>query len=393
MLIKSRRWVLFISLLLFFPTVNILFQNCGVNFRASSNSSFFSATSYRADLVWNSQDSSHISANGFNQVERWLDKTKQMMGLYPPLRANSSSIALEQAPLLEQNGSNKFFLNLHDRKELRSTTEDLRHLLSDKYTVGFFIDSIEIPTDQSQRVRVFDLMSPNGVSDGYVGIDISASQVSAFHWFSNTSYHFVNKIITSEELSKGLAIVVRYGPDYESLSLSINGELATEKTTSATVPPQLGLVTRFLRVNSNYAGNGGFYLYELALWNQSLSEGEVQSLSAAYYGSYVLGIGGGVTAPGNGSSNNSFASVAAVLGKARPSGSCTGCHGSITQRSWLMGQGSGPTQWVIPGDSAQSLLIKALRHASGATAMPPSGAAIPDSEIQVIEKWIDAGAK
>ncbi len=390
---QSQRWPGLILLVALIPAMNFLFQNCGSSPNSNGGASLFSAASYGADLVWNSNEIKNISVNEFKQVERWLDFNNELVGLYPPLRINSQSLEIEKSPLLEKDENDKSILNFKDRKNLRTINEDLRVFLSDKYTVGFFVKNVEFPSIDPINVRVFDLMSPNGVSDGYIGVDVTPTQVSAFYWFGQTSYRFAAIDITNDELKNGLGVLVRLGPDYESMALSVNGRVAEQYILTTTPPPLLGFVTRQLQLNSP-EGNGGFHLYEFALWRSALSDSELAEYSKAYYESYVLGLKGNVKAPSDaGQNGGAFTTVATVFNKSRGGVSCVGCHGSISQKSWLLSQKSNDNLWVVPNDSAASQLIKALRHLSGATAMPRSGGAIPEDEIKVIEDWINNGAK
>ena len=75
---------------------------------------------------------------------------------------------------------------------------------------------------------------------------------------------------------------------------------------------------------------------------------------------------------------------------------CWSCHGPELQQgglrldsldSILKGGGRGPA--VVPGDAAQSLLIRALRHEG--PQMPPTGRLSSES-VAAIEEWIDRGA-
>lgn len=251
-----------------------------------------------------------------------------------------------------------------------------------------------MPVDQHKIVRVFDLLSPNGIGDGYLGVDVTSTQVKAFYWFGERAYHWVVHNITTEDLQKGLGVLVRFGPDYESLALSVNGQMATQKNTSVSPPPLLGNVTRSLRLNSGYDGNGGFHLYEISVWNSALSDIDLATYSNAYYSSYVLGLGAAVRQPtGPGQPADPFSKVTAVFNKSRQTGSCVGCHGSISQKSWLLSQQSNGNPWIKAGDSGGSQIVKAIRRSTGATPMPPSGSAILESEIKIIEDWINSGAQ
>ena len=76
--------------------------------------------------------------------------------------------------------------------------------------------------------------------------------------------------------------------------------------------------------------------------------------------------------------------------------SCTGCHGSSgglslsSYTSLMTGGESGAV--VTPGDGAGSLLIKKLRGTAG-TRMPKGQDPLNDTTINLIETWINEGAK
>ena len=78
---------------------------------------------------------------------------------------------------------------------------------------------------------------------------------------------------------------------------------------------------------------------------------------------------------------------------------CTSCHGRLKQKGHLRldagalalkGGKNGPA--VLPRQSLASHLIQRLRDADPERRMPPEGAPLADSEIDLIAAWIDAGA-
>jgi hypothetical protein len=79
---------------------------------------------------------------------------------------------------------------------------------------------------------------------------------------------------------------------------------------------------------------------------------------------------------------------------------CFECHGSRKQESGLQmdrttalleGGNSGPG--ILPGNSAESLLVEAIRGGGERiTKMPPRGPALTDAEVATITRWIDEGA-
>jgi len=79
---------------------------------------------------------------------------------------------------------------------------------------------------------------------------------------------------------------------------------------------------------------------------------------------------------------------------------CLSCHGPQTKRAGLRldtaaaaleGGASGPT--LVPGNSAKSLIIRAMAGEEGLERMPPRGDRVTAAELATIAAWIDAGAK
>jgi mono/diheme cytochrome c family protein len=79
---------------------------------------------------------------------------------------------------------------------------------------------------------------------------------------------------------------------------------------------------------------------------------------------------------------------------------CYSCHGPEKQRSGLRldtaaaavkGGDSGPA--IVPGNSKDSRLIKALTGADDVVQMPPKGEKLTAEQVALLKKWIDAGAK
>src|SRR5438105_850804 len=77
---------------------------------------------------------------------------------------------------------------------------------------------------------------------------------------------------------------------------------------------------------------------------------------------------------------------------------CYGCHGPEVQQSGLRldlrqnalrGGDYGPV--IVPGNSAESKLIRRLVNGDGGLQMPPTGA-LSDDEIGILRAWIDQGA-
>src|ERR1044072_7737256 len=76
---------------------------------------------------------------------------------------------------------------------------------------------------------------------------------------------------------------------------------------------------------------------------------------------------------------------------------CLACHNdknsssglSLASRTSLL-TGGARGQAVVPGSPQDSIIVAALRQ-TGKLKMPPTGK-LPDAEIELIEKWIAAGA-
>ena len=81
---------------------------------------------------------------------------------------------------------------------------------------------------------------------------------------------------------------------------------------------------------------------------------------------------------------------------------CARCHGGTnhrgglnidTRQGLLKGGHDGPV--VVPGDPANSLLIKLIRHEGPVDdpgPMPPNKPQISDTDIAIVTQWVKAGA-
>ncbi len=77
---------------------------------------------------------------------------------------------------------------------------------------------------------------------------------------------------------------------------------------------------------------------------------------------------------------------------------CTACHDQddpagglnlTTYRGTMRGGGGGSV--IVPGNAARSRLMRLVTHAEKPV-MPPEGAKLPDAELDVLRRWIAAGA-
>jgi cytochrome c len=81
---------------------------------------------------------------------------------------------------------------------------------------------------------------------------------------------------------------------------------------------------------------------------------------------------------------------------------CYRCHGDMNHRGGLsiatragMLKGGHDGAVIVPGDPANSLLIKLIRHegpADDPMPMPPKGDKISDADISTVTAWVKAGA-
>jgi mono/diheme cytochrome c family protein len=80
---------------------------------------------------------------------------------------------------------------------------------------------------------------------------------------------------------------------------------------------------------------------------------------------------------------------------------CGKCHGSskqegqlrIDKRAVLLRGGESGEPAIVPGNSAQSLLVRAIAGLDSNVEMPPEGPRVSKKQIAIIRAWIDQGAK
>ena len=118
-----------------------------------------------------------------------------------------------------------------------------------------------------------------------------------------------------------------------------------------------------------------------------------------FFGAAFLALVVGVATPSPAADDDLFENRIRPLLVAR----CQGCHATATgktsgglaldsRQGWASGGDSGAA--VVPGDSEGSLLLRAVKHADGVSAMPPEDAGPPltPSEIDDLAIWISTGA-
>src|SRR5437588_282502 len=79
---------------------------------------------------------------------------------------------------------------------------------------------------------------------------------------------------------------------------------------------------------------------------------------------------------------------------------CYSCHGEKVKKgrlrldtaaALLKGGSSGPG--LVPGKSAESLLLQAVKGTDGVTRMPYKAPALTDAQIRTLAAWVDQGAR
>jgi mono/diheme cytochrome c family protein len=79
---------------------------------------------------------------------------------------------------------------------------------------------------------------------------------------------------------------------------------------------------------------------------------------------------------------------------------CQRCHGPTKQKSGLrldspdgaLGKGDSGSRAIVPGKAASSEVMRRVTAKDPAERMPPDGAGLTAAQIDVLRKWIDAGA-
>jgi hypothetical protein len=72
---------------------------------------------------------------------------------------------------------------------------------------------------------------------------------------------------------------------------------------------------------------------------------------------------------------------------------CAGCHGARTQLSGLrLDERTGALRVIVPGKANESKLMAMVSGAPGAKLMPPAGARLTASELELLRRWIEGGA-
>ena len=115
---------------------------------------------------------------------------------------------------------------------------------------------------------------------------------------------------------------------------------------------------------------------------------------------FVNGCKDSSTQPNDGTSPPPASGVVSFSGFVLPTFNiygCPTCHGgsgglTLTSYQSLMAGNSNNGPVVIPGDGANSLIIRKLRGTGPGSQMPLGGTPLPDTTISTISAWIDQGA-
>ncbi len=386
-------------------SMTLLFQNCARQFRSSaleagSNVISFSSRGVGADLSWIvSEDVSLMKLNEYGRIERWYDVTGKLIPLYPPLISGSQTLDSDHSGLLKDTINGKR-LNFGNKSYLTPVSQDTSVFLADEYTVLIEFSNIELPNADPKVVRTFGLMPLNGEEAGILVLDVSDNgdkvNFTANQWFNSTSYSSNMISIPKADLKKGFGVAVRFGKAADSLNLAINGELSTTKATIVGTIPNLGFVTRTFELHSSNWGSGGsFDFAEVGIFKKALTDSELMEYSLGLYRTHELHesttIGGGPDI--GGTTDLTFDSIKSIFQKSIGSGTCLGCHSEVVSQSAIVAASSGNGKWIVSGNAASSVLIKAVRHQTGVQAMPKGSGQMDEADIKKLEDWINQGAK
>ncbi|RYG49153.1 hypothetical protein EON79_02295 [bacterium] len=73
---------------------------------------------------------------------------------------------------------------------------------------------------------------------------------------------------------------------------------------------------------------------------------------------------------------------------------CANCHGMTDPKDGVsLTSYAGVAKIVTPGNPSGSKLIQVMKGGEGHKRMPPMGEPVPNTDIKMVEDWIQAGAK
>lgn len=369
------------------------FQNCSVSSMHSENGSFDAASLMAsADVSWTIRGQKGVSVSRLNQASRWADRSGSAVTLFPPLMPSTTQIDMAKAPYVKQTSSGPL-MNFSPGSFLTTQVGDAAIFASTSYSVLLYIRDLQFPQGPYPRwMRVFEVIpEETGEASGWIGLDAweqedGQIEFHAYEYFGATGVASVKLKVSPSSRTSGYGIALRFPTDPSLTYMSVNG-VGGEYSVAAN-PSAMANVNRRLYLHTQFQTEGGFDLAEFGLWKREFSIPEAVYFSSAL--KEVIEKGGtALVNPGITTVSGDFAKIQGYLS------SCMACHGvsSATQVRNNSGVGANSgTKWVNPGDSANSLMIKSLRHQGGASPMPKDQAQLSDAAIAAIAAWIDAGA-
>lgn len=381
--------------LLFLLMILVPFQNCSWTARDDGSVDLLSMHGFRlshyADLAWSARGNSGLTVTSLDQVRRWTDQTNNLVALFPPLITGSSQPDLSRSPELDPSGR---FVRFTENSHLTPQVSDDAFFRSDRYSIVFYVRNVSIPAGQS--VRIFDLATASSAAHGWLALDLidvggGQFQVNAYSYFEGNSARISYDRFPANLLNQGLGVAVTFPSDPNQVRVAVNGTLATllwNDKDGGGHPPAQGNVTRQLFLKSAGPSAGSFEMGEFGLWKRAMAEDELRYYSSTIKASFE---GKRITEgpPPVGNPTDGKIKFSSVQGHFS---SCTGCHNVSSRGSVLENRNSSGSPWVTPGNAGASRLIKALRHESGAAAMPQGGSPLSPAAIDAVAAWIDDGA-
>lgn len=381
----SMQKILFTSL--FLIILPLAHQNCG-RLTASSGDSSLSSQSlaFYPSVQWDMAKGNDVTVSRLSQVERWTDRTRKSIVLFPPL-SSPNVVNMDRAPVISQTTTGSL-IAFGENQSLSLQGGDSLTLVASKYTIGLYLRDIS----PGAGLRVFGLVPSDNSQTGYLGLDIydlnnGMIRIRGFEFYDGSTYAYADVELPNATLKSGLSIVMRFSEDPTKLRLVVNGQQGAAQIQGS--PPYLGNVPRTLTLHGPDTFVGSFSLAGLSIWKDELDDLQIMTLSQSLRSYYESGGTSNIGFEPNPDSGGGGGSSALTFSSVKPNfSSCVNCHDQVASRSQLMATG-----WVMAGNAAQSKLVKSLRHQSGALPMPRNQAALSETTIQKIESWINQGAQ
>lgn len=386
---KFRKYVRITSIFAILIALPLVYQNCtqfGTStYRGEEGFSSYGSLAFNPTLYWDLAHDQDVEVNRLSQVQRWVDRTGKSVVLFPPL-SSPNVVNMDRAPMVTQTATGSLIL-FGPSQALGIQGGDSLSMVASQYTASLYVRDVN---NIGPGLRLFTLSPSDNSSTGYLVIDIyevpnAKILVRAFEYYDNNTYGYADVELPNTALSGGLSVVARFSEDPAQMRLAVNGIEGGALAVGS--PSKLGNLARVLSLHGPDHFTGGFSLAGLAVWKEELTNSQMVSLSQSFRTYYESGGTSTIGYEENSGSGGSSGTL--TFSKIRSSfNTCINCHDQFSSRSALMSTG-----WVVAGNSAQSQLIKALRHQAGADPMPRNQGALPESTIQQIENWINQGAQ